>query len=348
MNLFKVSHLFHNCRQLINVVTLHFLFSWSVGCRVQAGNPQSAKPKNPGQVTVALADAPVDDLSNLYITVEAIAFAPEGTGKCLSHPNLKCADVSLKYFELTNDLEVDLLSLSDGRTQVLPFSQQLESGTYEGLRLFLTEGSLVKGILKASGAEVEIAFPSGPFGRREFTLIEEFDVEEGTDNEILIHFDLRRSLQKTKIGSYMLIPFTHVVPSKIAARLNGGVSSPDVSRVCVYNVGGKRRIAKSGESQSKLQEPSFGLGGRRELERADLLSVRSVNRNRGFGRQPGQPDLTSSCDNAEGVSDVKEGRYDIRYLPPVSYLLRSFKSDGTYTDTSVSALRPQETRVLDL
>lgn len=46
------------------------------GCRVQAGNPQSSKPVKPGTVTIALADAPVDELSQIFVTVDAIAFAP--------------------------------------------------------------------------------------------------------------------------------------------------------------------------------------------------------------------------------------------------------------------------------
>lgn len=42
-------------------------------------------------------------------------------------------------------------------------------------------------------------------------------------------------------------------------------------------------------------------------------------------------------------------RYDIRYLPPVNFILRVFKSDGTFTDTTLdSALKPQESRLLDL
>jgi len=58
---------------------------------------------------------------------------------------------------------------------------------------------------------------------------------------------------------------------------------------------------------------------------------------------------TVSCDNAEVVADIKDGQYDLRYLAPVLYQLRVFKSDGTYTDATLSRpLFPKEERELDL
>ena len=333
---------------VLSFICFTVLFYSLSGCRVQAGNPQADKPKNPGTVTVALADAPVDDFANLFITVKAIAFAPEGTGKCLSDPRRGCADSSLVSFDLNNDIEVDLLSLSDGRTQVLPFARELPAGVYEGLRLFLSEGTPVRGILKPNGNEVEVRFPVGPFGRREFTLAEEFDVQEGIDNEIIVHVDLRRSIQKSAAGEYSLIPFSHVVPTRFAARLSGSVSAPDATRVCAYNVGGKRRPeghgvpGKSGPGQN---HPPLDLPMRMGNQPDMRISFGPMPPQ----RFPGQPDLTSSCDNAEAVADIKEGRYDIRYLPPVNFILRVFKSDGTFTDTTLdSALKPQESRMLDL
>ena len=338
------------------------------GCRVQAGNPQADKPKKPGTVTVALADAPVDDLSNLFITVNAIAFAPEGTGRCISEPERRCADSSLFNYELNKDLEVDLLSLSDGRTQVLPFAQQLPAGTYEGLRLFLSEGTSVRGVLKSNSQAIVVQFREGPFGRREFTLAEEFDVEEGADNEILVHVDLRRSLKKNSSGGYELLPLTHVVPSRLAARLVGSVADSSVSRICAYNVGGKRR--PEGRQMRIGADP--GGGGKRGPGSDGLRMIGTVldpladarmrggpglgdgpgpggEGDRGSKPPPGQPDATSSCDNAEAVSDVKDGRYDLRYLPPVKFILRLFKSNGSYSDVTVSdALVPQESRTLDL
>ncbi len=329
------------------------------GCRVQAGNPQTSKPIKPGNVTVALADAPVDDMSNLFVTVFAIAFAPEGTGRCLKDPVRKCADSQLYYYELDKELEVDLLSLSDGRTQVLPFSRDLPPGTYEGLRLFLNETAPVEGVLKADGRRVPVRFPKSPFGRKEFTIVEEFDVQEESENEILIHVDLRRSLVRLPDSSYALNPFVHVVPARLAARLYGGVSDTNITRVCAYNVGGRRRpdghkLKNDGDRPLNMNHDS----GRRHMEQSEMPNLRDSHashpmpqdpRNTSSRPGPGVPDPTSSCDNAEAVSDVKNGGYDLRYLPPVSYILRAFKSDGTYSDTTVSApLTPRESRVLDL
>jgi len=319
------------------------------GCRVQAGNPQSGTSSKPGTVTVAIADAPVDDLSQLFFKVNAVAFAPEGKGRCLKEPSRRCADSAVYYYDLNHELEIDILSLSGGRTQVLPFSQELPAGTYEGIRLFLSENSSIEGVLKTDGTRVPVAFPSGPFGRREFTIADEFDVQEGTDNEILIHVDLRRSLKRTSEGGFILSPFTHVVPSRIAAQISGPVSDPSVTRICAYNVGGKRR------------HEGFHLEGRR----GDVVSShnlrgggRKYDQLRGFGPEPGEgspkgpgpgvPDATSSCDHAEAVSDVKDGRYELRYLPPVSFILRAFKNDGTYADTTVSRLLPKEAREVEL
>jgi len=310
---------------------LFFSLQGESGCRVQAGNPQTSKPIKPGNVTVALADAPVDDFSNLYVTVRAVAFAPQGTGRCLRDPRSSCADSLLYYFDLNQETEVDLLSLSDGKTQVLPFAANLPAGTYEGLRLFLTQDSEVEGINKSTGERVRLDFPIGPFGRKEFTIIEEFDVEEDSDNEILIHVDLRRSVIKLPDGRYRMMPMVHVVPSKIAARIYGSVGDSSVTRVCAYILGGSRR---HGKPMTKQVEPVGGFARHLPAGGVDGANV--------F-------DTTSSCDRAEAVGDVKNSSYDIRYLPPVNYLLRVFKSDGSYTDTPLNApLMPQESRVVDL
>jgi hypothetical protein len=225
------------------------------GCRVQAGNPQSDKPVKPGTVTVALADAPIDDLTQIFVTVDAIAFAPAGTGPCLREPKRGCARSALYEYQLNKETEVDLLSLSDGRTQILPFSQDLSSGTYEGIRLFLAEDSKVEGILKNDGSRVEIDFPASPLGRKEFTIIEEFEIQEGTDNQIIIHVDLRRSLLKKPDGRFLLMPMTNVVPSRIAARLFGTIADDTVTRVCAYNLAGKRRQSETYGRVSPLRPP---------------------------------------------------------------------------------------------
>ncbi|MEN9809938.1 MAG: hypothetical protein RLZZ488_1505 [Pseudomonadota bacterium] len=317
--------------RIYTFLLLLFLMQGESGCRVQAGNPQTTKPIKPGNVTVALADAPVDDFSNLYVTVRAVAFAPGGTGRCLRDPRSSCADSSLYYFDLNKETEVDLLSLSDGKTQVLPFAANLPAGTYEGLRLFMTQDSEVEGVSKSTGERVRLDFPVGPFGQKEFTIIEEFDVEEDSENEIIIHVDLRRSVIKLPDGRYAMKPMIHVVPSKIAARIYGSVGDPSVTRICAYILGGSRR-------HNKLNVKQFEPVGQFQRH----LPAGAVNVANVF-------DTTSSCDRAEAIGDVKNGGYDLRYLPPVNYLLRVFKSDGSSTDTPMYApLRPQESRVVDL
>lgn len=350
---------FSNVRLVLAALAV-VLFLVQVGCRVQAGNPQTSKPIKPGNVTVAIADAPVAGLSQLFMTIHAVGFAPEGTGRCLSEPKRQCADSSLYYFELDNEIEIDLLSLSDGRTQVLPFSQNLPAGTYEGIRLFLSENIPMTGVLEEDGRRVNVEFERGPFGRREFTIVEEFDIAEDTQNEILVHVDLRRSLRRRPDNSYELKPTTHVVPTRLAARLSGTVSDQNVKRVCAYLNGGRRRP----DGQRLMGDKS--QPGRRLVSDLALLERHGYEPgmqnpmqppDQGGRRGPGGPsmegsnrmDTTSTCENAEAVSDVTNGSYDLRYLPPVSYTLRLFKSDGTYSDTPVTTpLNPQESRVLDL
>jgi len=324
------------------------------GCRVQAGNPSADKPKTPGTVTVALADAPVDELSNLYVTVKGIAFAAEGTGRCLREPARACADSSLVSFEFNSTIEVDLLSLSDGRTEILPFSQELPSGTYEGLRLFLNEGSSVRGVLKSDGSTVEVDFPVSPLGKREFTIAQEFDVQEGTENQLIIHVDLRRSLRKNPNGRFFLSPIVNVVPERFAARLFGDVADANVTRICAYNEAGKRRPDGSGHSGGKPGQPSINpQQPPRPSYPVPTQPTRSPFPQAPVPPQPPlrQPDATSSCDNAEAVADLSDSKrsYDLRYLPPVRYTLRAFKKDGSYTDTSVTEpLLPRESRELGL
>ena len=318
-----------------------------VGCRVQAGNPQTDRPKNPGTVTIALADAPVDELSSIYIVVQGVAFAGTGSGRCLKDPRYGCVDSELKSFDFDEDTEVDLLTLSGGKSQALPFSAELSAGTYEGVRLFMNPQKPVRGILKEGGAEVLIEFPLSPFGRKEFTIQEEFDVDEGVENQILIHVDLRRSLKKKDDGTFVLMPFTHVVPSRVAASMFGQVPS-GVTRVCAYNVGGRRRHGRppisfsAPEQHHMLGDPATHLA-RSHLKLPPLFD--SMHKE----RFPGQPDQTESCDNAESVSEIVDGQYELFHLPPVQYILRAFRSDGSYIDKQVSdPLLPQERRLVDL
>lgn len=331
-----------------------------IGCRVQAGNPQTEKPKNPGTVTVALADAPVDELSSVYVVVQGVAFAAAGSGRCLKDPRFGCADSELFHFDFSEEIEVDLLTLSGGKTQALPFSQELSAGTYEGIRLFLSPEKPVRGILKEGGAEVNIDFAPSPFGRREFTIQEEFDVEEGIENQILIHVDLRRSLKKRADGGFVLLPFVHVVPSRLAAALHGKV--PDgVTRVCAYPVDGIRRPGHRAVSLNQPVPPvpsaplmppmpldadsksPFAQRRPSDLRLPPLFD--SMNRD----RIPGQPDETDSCDNAEAVSEIADGQYELFHLPPVRYVLRAFRQDGSYFDLQTAEpLLPQERRRVDL
>jgi hypothetical protein len=323
------------------------------GCRVQAGNPTSTKPVKPGTVTVALADAPVDELSQLFIKIHAIAFAPEGTGRCLRDPMNRCADSSLYYFELNQETEVDLLSLSDGRTQVLPFQQSLPAGTYEGIRLLLTDNSSVEGVSKADGSRFPVVFAPGPFGKREFVIAEQFDVQEEIENEIIVHVDLRRSIRRAPDGNFVLLPFTHVVPTRLAARLYGAVSDASVTRICAYNVGGMRRPGEmrmsAGPGGLPPPSPAPAVFPQPPAPTFALLKHGTMEPSRMSGPGPGVPDPTSSCDNAEAVIDIKNSSYDLRYLPPVNFILRAFKADGSFSDTRLSSpLLPKEERNLDL
>ncbi|MEY2987660.1 MAG: hypothetical protein RJB13_1181 [Pseudomonadota bacterium] len=327
------------------LVFICFLASIS-GCRVQAGNPQADKPKNPGTVTIALADAPVDELSSIYVVVQGVAFAGAGAGRCLKDPSYGCADIDLTFFDFDEDTEVDLLTLSGGKSQTMPFIGEISAGIYEGLRLFLSPQKPVRGILKENGEEILIDFPLSPFGKKEFTIREEFDVEEGIENQILIHVDLRRSLKKRADGTFLLMPFTHVVPARIAGSLYGQVPS-EVIRVCAYNVGGMRRHGRPpiNLSDPHKQHSQLITGAPvvpSELKRPPLFD--SIYKE----RFPGQPDLTVSCDNAESVSEIVDGQYELFHLPPVQYVLRGFRGDGTYIDKQVSEpLLPQERRLVD-
>lgn len=354
----KFSVKWKNSSAILNATSALFaLLLVLSGCRVQAGNPQTDKPKNPGTVTVALADAPVDELSSVYVVVQGVAFAAAGSGRCLKDPRFGCADSELIHFNFSEEIEVDLLTLSGGKTQVLPFSHELAAGTYEGIRLFLSPEKAVRGVLKNGGREVSINFAPSPFGRKEFTIQEEFDVEEGIENQILIHVDLRRSLKKRPDGEFVLLPFVHVVPSRIAAALYGTVPS-EVSRVCAYNVAGMRRL---GSHTARIKQSAPPVPPKPPLPldadskspvaqtRPSDLRLPPLSESLNKERIPGQPDETDSCDNAEAVSEITDGQYELFHLPPVMYVLRAFRQDGSYFDLQIrEPLVPQERRLVDL
>jgi hypothetical protein len=143
-----------------------------------------------GLLTVKLTDSPVDRASEVVVVFTGIELKHE-SGPPFSIDFCAPGDPPAQCRK-----SIDLLTLQDGVTVDLLDEVQVEAGRYEWIRLkVLAEQNLQDGsyiVLEEGGAQYPLWVPSG--AQTGLKLVRPFVVAQGGVTELVIDFDLRKSV----------------------------------------------------------------------------------------------------------------------------------------------------------
>lgn len=266
-----------------------------LGCGTLVGNPESTKPGKgaggggpvSGQSPTAqeivnggieeakkvpfeihLTDAPLDEIQKVIVQIVKLE---------ISSNDGAWTDIPVQLTQ-----EVDLLSLQDGASLPLASMPDLPAGSYQKLRIVLSETNPPYVIDKA-GERFALKVPTGMI-----TADAPFDHSQDSPASLTIDFDVRKSIKyvggnknkNDKPGRYQMRPYLRVVKNQAVGSIVGEAKTGSI--VCIYPTG----------------------------------SVK---------------DESDDCDGAITSAISKKGKFKAAFIPPGSYSLRIFSSDG-YVD----------------
>ncbi len=175
-----------------------------------------------GRLKIYISDSP-SSLDSVVICVKRVEVHKSGSD---STSGWFIINDSTRYF--------DLLQLRNGATAVLGDSM-LASGHYTQIRLIIGNGSYVVD----GGVRHDLIIPSGY--QTGLKLTHEFTIDPGSLYELLLDFDVNRSIIITGNGQYKLKPTCRIIPMILSGSISGMVLPLDANAV-VYTTSGTDTI----------------------------------------------------------------------------------------------------------
>jgi Domain of unknown function (DUF4382) len=157
-----------------------------------------------GRIKMYLVDSP-STLDSVIICVTRVEVHKAGSD---STSGWFVINDSTRYF--------DLLQLTNGASAVLG-DTSLAPGQYTQIRLIIGEGSYVID----QGVKHDLEIPSG--SQTGIKLIHQFTIESGKLYELLLDFNVDKSIIITGNGKYKLKPTIRVIPIVISGSISGQV-----------------------------------------------------------------------------------------------------------------------------
>jgi len=183
---------------LIAVLSIYFF----IGCSDQSTNVDPVGQN--GRLKMYLVDSPAA-LDSVIICVTRVEIH-----KSSGDPNggWFVINDSTRYF--------DLLQLTNGASAILG-DTSLPAGNYTQIRLIIGEGSYVID----NGVKHNLEIPSG--FQTGIKLIHQFTIEEGKLYELMLDFNVEKSIIITGNGRYLCKPTIRVIPVVISGTISGQV-----------------------------------------------------------------------------------------------------------------------------
>lgn len=195
----------------------YFLFATVVftltGCDELDDILDNESGKN-GQISVSLADAPVDKLTEVNITVTAIELKPQGE--------------SASTYTFDNPKTLDLLELQNGNSALLLTEDKVKAGDYNWMRLILSDADSAHYVVDLNGGQFSLKVPSG--SESGLKINAGFTVPENGEGQYTIDFDVRKSLVEPEANStdYLLKPSLRLVDNDDVGSISGTVDESTV------------------------------------------------------------------------------------------------------------------------
>ena len=173
-----------------------------IGCSDQTTNVDPVDPN--GRLKMYLIDSPAA-LDSVIIYVTRVEVHKAGND---STSGWFVINDSTRYF--------DLLQLTNGASAILG-DTSLPAGQYTQIRLFIGDGSYVID----QGIKHDLEVPSG--SKSGLKLIHQFTIESNKLYELLLDFNVEKSIIITGNGQYKLKPTIKVTPVVISGSISGEV-----------------------------------------------------------------------------------------------------------------------------
>lgn len=173
-----------------------------IGCSDQTTNVDPVDQN--GRLKMYLIDSPAA-LDSVIICVTRVEVHKAGND---STSGWFVINDSTRYF--------DLLQLTNGASAILG-DTSLAAGQYTQIRLFIGDGSYVVD----QGIKHDLEVPSG--SQSGLKLIHQFTIEAGKLYELLLDFNVEKSIVITGNGKYKLKPTIKVTPVVISGSISGVV-----------------------------------------------------------------------------------------------------------------------------
>jgi len=201
-----------------------------IACGGGGGGGSTSSAPDTGTVNIGLSDAPVENLSEVVITVDGLELRRRGSGDCDNDPDTDdCVfiDQFTENGEDTDTVQVDLLALPGSDNQIIVDGLELEAGEYDQLRLSIIDEDInFSWVKETANADMlkELKVPSDELKLGGFT------VESAGVQTFVIEFDLRKAMTYNPgppgPDRYILKPTgVRVVEVAAAASISGTVAS---------------------------------------------------------------------------------------------------------------------------
>ncbi len=183
------------------------------------GGEESAAPE-PGTLTLAVTDAPVDFAQRVVVFFAAVEIKP-ATGE--------------SFMVDVND-QIDLLALAGGGSEIILDNITLDAGHYNWLRLEVNAVATMMDsfIVLDDGSEHSLFIPSGD--ETGLKLIGGFDVPAGGNASFTLDFDLRKSVHNPigLLPDYILRPTLRIIDNGVNGDPVGSISG-EIGSNLIFN-----------------------------------------------------------------------------------------------------------------
>lgn len=172
-----------------------------------------------GRVTLAVADAPVDDAEAVVVQFSEVTFTAD--------------DGETESVHLSPPLQVDLLRMTGGESFELISSHGLAAGRYRAIE-FAVDGSSTTTesyVDVVGGARLPLFVPDD--AESDLRVNAGFDIDEGDHVKVTVDFDLRRSVHPGDGTAYELRPVLRFVVDDETGTVEGEVAQSLIGSDCV-------------------------------------------------------------------------------------------------------------------
>jgi hypothetical protein len=165
-----------------------------------------------GQVTLSVADAPVDGLDSVVVQFNRVTFVTD--------------DDERESITFSPPQRVDLLEFTDGEHFALLADEPLPDGRYRKIEFRLdASADTTDSYVTEAGSDLQLSLDVPDEFEPQLTVSTDFTVDQDSSVDVTVDVDLRRSLFQDDDGTYELRPKLRAVLDDEVGSVGGTVSS---------------------------------------------------------------------------------------------------------------------------